>query len=214
MSLTRLYTPFATKKAAQAALTKFRKHYGVALRGAVVIEHTHMGETEYDLYIPFGGTGFSPAEMKSAMIALVREPNPLSRVEVNSRSMLTGKRPSKRLQQRRKKTETLPAGYYANPLSRVKVGSPSQRPSLLVVSEHGDPSPRLKKRRAKTVKLKRPGAYANPGARPAARSWEVFMKQNNKWERVATFTSAKAATEYAYALHAKYPTRNIRVDAL
>ena len=205
--LTRLYLPFATKKAAQTMLTKFRKRYGVALRGAVVIEHAHMGETEFDIHVPLGGTGFSAAEMKSAMMALSREPNPLSRVKPNSPSMATGRPPSKRLRKRRAKTESLPAGYYANPLTRVKVGSPSQRPSLPVVAEHGDPSPRLKKRRAKTAALKRPGAYANP----APREYFVEVTEAGKWRKIARFYTPYHAEQYAHALklthYGKHPIR-------
>lgn len=148
----------------------------------------------------------------------LRVPNPLSRVKVGSPSMLTGEAPTKRLRKRRAKTEQLPAGYYANPLSRVKVGSPSQRPSLLVVSEHGDPSPRLKKRRAKTAALKRPGAYANPveslypaGGRENPYRVEYKNPGAKIWLYVGSFVNKGLAEQYARAYFAAHPTKAVRV---
>lgn len=44
-----------------------------------------------------------------------RAQNPLTRVKVNSPSMLTKKAPTTRLVKRRKKTERAPKGVYANP---------------------------------------------------------------------------------------------------
>lgn len=216
MSLTRLYLPFTSEKIAKAMLTKFRRAYGVALRGAVVIEHTYRGETEFDIHVPLGGTGFSAAEMKSAILALSREPNPLSRVAVNDppqRPKGTRKKPSKRLTTRRAKTAKLPKGYYANPLTRVKVGSPSQRPSLVVVSEHGDPSPRLVKRRTKT-KRGPAGAFANPVVQPRAGA-TVWLKVRGKWKTLATFAASPSARQdaedYARALFASGESKPIKV---
>lgn len=52
--------PFGDEKLAKAALTKCRKKYRVALRGAVVIEDKY--DLMFYVYLPLGGTGNSVAE--------------------------------------------------------------------------------------------------------------------------------------------------------
>ncbi|TXH49686.1 MAG: hypothetical protein E6Q97_22245 [Desulfurellales bacterium] len=59
-----------------------------------------------------------------------RAKNPLTRVKVNSPSMLTKKAPSKRLVARRKKTERAPKGVYANPVVGVHVDRKKQLPNF------------------------------------------------------------------------------------
>lgn len=65
--LTRLPLSFSTKRTAQTALTEFRKKYRVALRGACILGPDYHGS--YSVHVPLGGTGFSAAEMASAMRA-------------------------------------------------------------------------------------------------------------------------------------------------
>lgn len=65
--LTQLPLTFIDKRTAQIALTEFRKRYRIALRGAVVIGPDY--HKAYTLHVPLGGTGFSPAEMASAIRA-------------------------------------------------------------------------------------------------------------------------------------------------
>lgn len=65
--LHRIPASFTDKRTAQTALTEFRKRYRVALRGAVVIGPDYFGA--YYLHVPLGGTGFSAAEMASALRA-------------------------------------------------------------------------------------------------------------------------------------------------
>ncbi len=65
--LIELHCKFSTRDNAQTALTEFRKRYRVALRGACVTGPDHFGC--YRVHVPLGGTGFSVAEMSSAMRA-------------------------------------------------------------------------------------------------------------------------------------------------
>ena len=65
--LHRIPASFTDKRTAQTALTEFRKRYRVALRGAVVIGPDSF--VAYHLHVPLGGTGFSAAEMASALRA-------------------------------------------------------------------------------------------------------------------------------------------------
>jgi hypothetical protein len=64
--LTELHCTFFTRANARTALTEFRKRYRVALRGACV---TGPVLGTYRVHVPLGGTGFSNAEMSSAMRA-------------------------------------------------------------------------------------------------------------------------------------------------
>lgn len=65
--LTQIPAAFSTLHTARVALTEFRKHYRVALRGAVVIGPDFHGA--FYVYAPLGSTGFSPVEMASALRA-------------------------------------------------------------------------------------------------------------------------------------------------
>lgn len=71
--LTRVPLSFHSAREARATLTAFRKRYRVALRGACVTGPDFHGL--HSVHVPFGGTGFSPAEMASAMQSIVREVN-------------------------------------------------------------------------------------------------------------------------------------------
>lgn len=63
--LTAVPLAFTSSQKARLALTAFRKHYRVALRGACVTGPNY--HDEFTIHVQFGGTGFSPAEMASAM---------------------------------------------------------------------------------------------------------------------------------------------------
>lgn len=65
--LTAIPATFSDRRAAQIALTEFRKRYRVALRGAVVIGPDH--HKGFTIHAPLGGTGFSAAEFASALRA-------------------------------------------------------------------------------------------------------------------------------------------------
>ena len=188
---------------------------GNAVGVVASIERTGSFARAYGPRVLFEDAGSCGIDDVSAVLETSRKSNPLSRVKPNSPSMATGRPPSKRLRKRRAKTEALPPGYYANPLTRVKVRSPSQRPSLPVVAEHGDPSPRLVKRRERTAKLKRPGAYANPSVKTffdpvAADQMYIIVyakmrdpwfqgKDKPQWREIARFDDLKRAREYGQA---------------
>lgn len=65
--LTELPCTFTTQREAQTALTEFRRRYRVALRGACIVGPDYF--KAYRLHVPLGGTGFSAAEMASAIRA-------------------------------------------------------------------------------------------------------------------------------------------------
>lgn len=69
--LTRVPIGFKSAREARATLTAFRKRYRVALRGACVTGPDYRGQ--FCIHVKFGATGFSPAEMASAMQSIVRE---------------------------------------------------------------------------------------------------------------------------------------------
>lgn len=65
--LTVIPVTYTDKRAAQIALTEFRKRYRRALRGAVVIgPDYHKGFT---IHAPLGDTGFSATEFANALRA-------------------------------------------------------------------------------------------------------------------------------------------------
>lgn len=65
--LTPIPASFSDKRTAQTALTEFRKRYRVALRGAVITGPDYFGA--YRIHAPLGNTGFSVAELASALRA-------------------------------------------------------------------------------------------------------------------------------------------------
>lgn len=65
--LTAIPVTYTDKRAAQTALTEFRKKYRLALRGAVVCERAVIGD--FVIVAPLGGTGFSATEFASALRA-------------------------------------------------------------------------------------------------------------------------------------------------
>lgn len=65
--LTELPIAFTDRRTAQTALTEVRRTYRVALRGACVTGPDYF--KAYRVHVPLGGTGFSAAEMVSAMRA-------------------------------------------------------------------------------------------------------------------------------------------------
>lgn len=109
-----------------------------------------------------------------------------------------------------------PVGQRKNPLVRVKVGSPPQRPA----GSKGGPSKRLRERRKRTQRAPE-GYYANPVApmdrRGAQESHlfiylvEFWMANAGAWQVVAGFDKAEEATNYAYAYAKQYPARTVRV---
>lgn len=95
--------------------------------------------------------------------------NPLTRIKKSQiktkPSQLTGLDPDERLIKRRRKTAAQPMpGVYANPLTRVKVTSPSQREHMGIDGPTDSPTQRLRTRR-KTTKDAPPGFFANPAAK-------------------------------------------------
>jgi hypothetical protein len=66
--LTRIPASFSTLQTARVALTEFRKRYRLALRGAVIIGPDYHGA--FCVHAPLGSTGFSAAEMASALRAV------------------------------------------------------------------------------------------------------------------------------------------------
>lgn len=63
--LTPVPLPFTSAREAQSTLTAFRKRYRVALRGACIAGPDYHGQ--FRIHVQFRATGFSPAEMASAM---------------------------------------------------------------------------------------------------------------------------------------------------
>lgn len=91
---------------------------------------------------------------------LTRYDQPSQRERISPRTGRPTKAPSKRLKTRRLKTHHLaPPGVWANPLTRVKLKSPAQRPAG--AGEVPEKGSRLYKRRQTTAKAP-PGFYANP----------------------------------------------------
>lgn len=68
--LTRVPLGFHSAHEARATLTAFRKRYRVALRGACIIGPDYHGQ--FRIYVQFGRTGFSPAEMSNAMQSIIK----------------------------------------------------------------------------------------------------------------------------------------------
>jgi hypothetical protein len=121
---------------------------------------------------------------------LKRADQPSQRARVTERGTTT-KRASKRLQKRRIAThyEKTP-GVWANPLTRVKVKSPSK-------ATKAPPTKRLIDRRKVTQKAP-PGFYANPISKALYIVWHT-ARDGIKHQMLATFTKLAAAKEYAQA---------------
>ncbi len=133
------------------------------------------------------------------------------RVSVSAKGRATKtKSPSRRLMARRRATEKAPAGFYANPLTRVKINSPS-------MATGEAPDVRLIKRRKKTAKGP-VGVWANPinhYGDPDQKFWFVVLAQRpreNRFRRVATFAMKGEAIIYARAYHNAHPTYKIKVE--
>lgn len=140
--------------------------------------------------------------------------NPLSRVTIDSpsqreRTTATGKRtkrPSARLIERRVKTaSTSRKGIYANPLTRVKVNSPS-------MATDEAPDARLLDRRKRTAKAPA-GFYANP-LKPSRERYHVsVMKPRDKsFQSVARFKLWEFAAAYGRALRNAHPTWTVKIE--
>ena len=155
------------------------------------------------------------AKTKAALMSKIneweREDNPLSRVKVNSRSMATGKPPSARLKRRRKATEAMPIpGIYANPLTRVRIASDSQRSRTNAAGRRTkSPSRRLMKRRAYTDMMPQ-GFYANPAARSTDR-YAVQRQKGSRWDTLELFDVREFALIFAKAYAKAHPSATIRV---
>lgn len=91
-----------------------------------------------------------------------------------------------------------------NPLTRVKVGSPS-------MSTGEAPTKRLRKRRTKTARAPA-GLYANP-AHDKAQLLQYFVQWENRdeWRTIAAFVIGADAKQYAKAWHALHPEKTVRV---
>lgn len=112
-----------------------------------------------------------------------------------------------------------------NPLTRVRIKSPPQRPA----GNSSAPSKRLIKRRKATAKAPR-GVYANPTVSefeaagfkppthygdPNAREWfliETKAPKEKRFRRHATFARVEEAKLYARALHNAHPNWTIRLS--
>lgn len=143
--------------------------------------------------------------------------NPLTRIKKGQYtvkpSQATGDTPSRRLVKRRKATAKLPIpGAFANPLTRVKVNSRSQREHFNEeTGTYSDrPTKRLKKRRAITETLPA-GYYANPSARTIAERRELaceamhYVVAGNDMF-LAMFPHRKVAEEYLSLLQKAHPS--------
>ena len=104
-----------------------------------------------------------------------------------------------------------------NPLSRVKVASPPQRPK----GTRAKPSPRLVKRRKATNRAPA-GYYANPlepgFQKPSKREKLMFIyvvqswgSMTGAWFNIAGFSDSSDAIQYAHAYSKLHPTKKIRV---
>ena len=135
------------------------------------------------------------------------------------------KRPTaKQLAARKRFAEMARSGAFrrgSNPLTRVRVKSPPQRPA----GNSEAPSKRLIKRRKKTNAAPE-GFYANPRLREHRIAtpenseapyvlMSYFVQWANsvsgKWRTVAAFCLAKDAATYARAYHATRPGKSVRV---
>jgi hypothetical protein len=140
----------------------------------------------------------NPAKRKKRSVSKVTSRRKAVPGEFNSPSQATGLPPTKRLVRRRKETAYAPPGIYANP-ARVSVRAPS-------MATGEAPTTRLVRRRKATEKAPR-GYYANP----LECRVEVQKYGSKAWVVQARFPIAKAAKDYARALHRAYPTWTIRV---
>lgn len=101
-----------------------------------------------------------------------------------------------------------------NPLTRVRIKSPPQRPAGNVDA----PSTRLVKRRKKTAKAA-PGVYANPGSVKmkhsviaADRNTNLVFEQRGKgWIQIADFRDFNKAKEYATA-YANAHNKRVKIE--
>jgi hypothetical protein len=121
---------------------------------------------------------------------LERHDQPSQRARVTARGSTT-KKASERLKKRRIAThyEKTP-GVWANPLTRVKVKSPSK-------ATKAPPSQRLIERR-KTTQKAPAGFYANPIGKALYIVWHT-ARDGIKHQMLATFPKLAAAKEYAQA---------------
>lgn len=128
---------------------------------------------------------------------LTRYDQPSQRERINPRTGRPTKAPSKRLKNRRLATHHFaPEGVWANPLTRVKLKSPAQRPAG--AGEVPEKNSRLYKRRQTTAKAPA-GFYANPAARFLYAVWRVDSRGEPAYFMRA-FRTMKEAKEYAQNL--------------
>ena len=136
---------------------------------------------------------------------LKRYDQPSQRERTTSKGTRT-KTASKRLKERRLKTHfDAPPGVWANPLTYVKVKSPSR-------ATKEAPSERLIARRKKTAKAPA-GYYANPTPRKTL-AYVVYAKKprDKARKKVAEFPLREFALAYARALFNAHPTWAVSVD--
>lgn len=139
---------------------------------------------------------------------LKRYDQPSQRARISERTGRPTKTPSKRLKQRRLMTHhEAPPGVWANPLTRVKLKSPAQRPAGQgEVPEKGS---RLYERR-KTTQKAPPGFYANP---LPAFPYRVESRAPNAtgWLPRGSFRTLNDAKQYARAFANANPEKTVRV---
>jgi len=142
--------------------------------------------------------------------------NPLARIKTpGQKSQLTGKKPSKRLIQRRLKTEKLDMpGVYANPKVRTKIKAESQRERFDPdIGPTKEASARLIKRRKLNAKMVPAGFFANPSARQNVLPMMHYCVAGND-AYLAAFPYKAAADEYCALLKKAHPSRDFYVFPL
>lgn len=141
--------------------------------------------------------------------------NPTPRIKrgkaASQPSQATGLPPSERLVKRRRATAKQPMpGVWANPLTRVRVTSPSQRMREGADGPTDSPSGRLRTRR-KTTKAAPAGFYANPA--PSLKDL-VFQSMNyvvySGDMYLAAFPAKRMADEYRDMMKESHPSRDFR----
>jgi hypothetical protein len=144
-----------------------------------------------DLYCAHSGDKIESAYGENPTPRLTRYDQKSQRERINPRTGKPTKAPSKRLKERRMITHHLaPEGVWANPLTRVKLKSPMQRPAGAgAVPEKGS---RQYKRRQTTNKAP-DGFYANPA------EFRVYVARDNMptKRRIGTFSSLAKAKKFA-----------------
>ena len=158
------------------------------------------------------------AGLPAPILGFAMKQNPLTRIKKSKirtqPSQLTGLDPDERLIRRRKKTAAQPIpGIYANPLTRVRVTSPSQRMHEGADGPTDSPTGRLRQRRKITQKAP-PGFYANPETLRdrVMPHMHYVVHGNDIW--LACFPMKAMADEYRALMAKAHPSRDFKVKPL